>query len=185
MIKFNGALLRPSVPRPFPLPSPIMKSKATSCTVKYIDDATQACAINLRDALLPDHIVRPRPLNYRERTSHILNPLHNQLQEDLDSLKVFTDDNLMVINKKKTQIMSFNFRKKLDFPPELSIAGDGNLDVVRHTKLLGIVVSDDLKWHLHVEFMCEKASAKIWLLRRMKILNIESEILPEGSEVNS
>ena len=81
MIKFNGALLRPSVPRPFPLPSPIMKSKATSCTVKYIDDATQACAINLRDALLPDHIVRPRPLNYRERTSHILNPLHNQLQE--------------------------------------------------------------------------------------------------------
>ena len=177
MIKFNGALLRPSVPRPLPLPSPIMKSKATTCTVKYIDDATQACAIKLRDALLPDDVVRPRPLNYRERTGHILNPLHNQLQVDLDNLKEFTDDNLMVINGKKTQIMSFNFRKTLDFPPELKIAGAGNLEVVRHTKLLGIVVSDDLKWSLHVEFMCKKASAKIWLLRRMKILNIEVEIL--------
>ena len=83
----------------------------------------------------------------------------------------------MKINGKKTQIMSFNFRQTLDFPPELSIAGAGVLDVVRHSKLLGIVVSDDLKWQLHVEFMYKKAAAKIWLLRRMKILNIEAEIM--------
>ena len=85
----------------------------------------------------------------------------------------------MVVNRKKTQIMSFNFRKTLDFPPEMSIAGAGAdyLDVVRHTKLLGIVVSDDLKWDLHVNFMCKKAAAKIWLLRRMRTLNLDREIM--------
>ena len=144
MVKFNGALLRPDIPRPFPSPVPIMSSKSTSCTVKYIDDASQACSINLRKALVPDRIDRPHPRNYRERTGHVLLPELNQLQVDLDNLKQFTDNNKMVINEKKTLIMSFNFRTSLDFPPELTIGGSEHLEVVRHTKLLGIVVSDDL-----------------------------------------
>ena len=48
MVKFNGSLLRPSVPRPFQKPEPLMHSKATSCTVKYIDDASQACSVKLK-----------------------------------------------------------------------------------------------------------------------------------------
>ena len=102
IIKFNGALLRPDIPRPLPKSTPLMKSKTDSCTVKYIDDATQARSINLKKALLTDPVDRQQPYQHRERTGHILNPLYNELQADLAGLKDFTDKNLMVINKKKT-----------------------------------------------------------------------------------
>ena len=158
--------------------SGIMSSKYIFCKVQYID-ASQACSINLRKALVPDSIDCPHPRNYRERTGHVLLPEFNQLQVDLDNLMQFTDDNKMVINKKKTLIMSFNFRTSLDFPPELTIGGSEHLEVVRHTKLLGIVVSDDLKWNQHVEYMCKRANSKIWLLRRMKIMGIEPEVVAD------
>ena len=179
IVKFNGAFLRPNIPRPLPKPIPVMVSNATSCTVKYIDDASHARSLDLRKVLIHDHSNRPRPLQYHERHEQVLNPLHNQLQKDLNELKSFTDNNLMVINQKKSMIMTFNFTKTLDFPPEFTIGDTDNdpLEIVSVTKLLGIMVSDDLKWNAHVEFMCKKASNKIWLLRRMKILNLEAEIL--------
>ena len=81
-----------------------MHSKATSCTVKYIDDASQACSAKLKKSLNKIDIAdRPRPLEFFEHTGYTLSP-DNQLQEDLDNLKTFTDENLMVINQKKTQI---------------------------------------------------------------------------------
>ena len=178
MVKFNGALLRPNVPRPFPKPTPLMTSKHPTCTVKYIDDASQACSIELRKALIKfDTSDRPCPLQYHEHTGYSLNPQNNQLQKDLDELKSFTDRNLMVINQKKTQIMSFNFRTSLNFPPIFSIGDSDTLDIVKQTKLLGIIVSDNLKWSEHVEYMCKKACKKVWLLRRMKILNLDNDIL--------
>ena len=65
MIKFNGALLRPTIPRPIPKPAPIMYSKVNYCTVKFIDDASQACSINLKkDLQIIDTTNRPRPLEY-------------------------------------------------------------------------------------------------------------------------
>jgi hypothetical protein len=178
MVKFNGALLRPNVPRPLPKPTPLMYSKSSSCTVKYIDDASQACSIDLRKSLIKIDISnRPRPLEFHEHTGYILNPRKNQLQEDLDELKSFTDQNLMVINQKKTQIMCFNFRTSLDFPPIYTIGASDQLDIVKQTKLLGIIVSDDLKWSFHVDFMCKKANMKVWLLRRMRILKLDTDIL--------
>ena len=173
MVKFNGALLRPSIPRPFPKPIPMIDSKASYCTVKYIDDASQACAINLKKSLTAINLThRPRPLEFVEHTGFTLN-LPNELQTDLDDLKTFTDRNLMTINERKTQIMCFNFRKSLEFPPIFRIGNGMQLDIVDHAKLLGVVISSDLKWSRHVDYMCRRASSKIWILRRMRILGLD------------
>ena len=58
-----------------------------------------------------------------------MNTKNNQLQEDIDNLKVFTQENLMVINQKKTLMMSFNFRQSLDFPPIFRIGDGPGLDI--------------------------------------------------------
>jgi hypothetical protein len=177
MVKFNGALLRPDIQRPFSKPCPEMLAKSTA-TVKYIDDASQARSIDLKKCLLKlDLSGRPRPLEFFEHTGYQLDPVKNELQVDLSELKAFTDQNLMVINQKKTQIMCFNFRTSLKFPPIFYVGDSAPLEIVNETKLLGIILTDDLKWNAHVEFMCKKASKKIWQLRRMKILNLEPEIL--------
>ena len=186
MIKFNGALLRPDVPRPFPKPKPLIASKATSCTVKFIDDASQARSVKLKSALSKVNTDnRQRPLEYFEHTGYTLNPETNYLQEDLDNLKTFTDKNLMVINEKKTLIMKFNFRKTMDFPPIFKFNNGPMLSIVEDAKILGIVISNDLKFSAHVEYMLQRAFKKIWLLRRMKIIKLDIHILLQRNSVHS
>ena len=84
----------------------------------------------------------------------------------------------MKIKERKTQVMKFNFNQNLDFPPELIVDGfKENLAVVKETKLLGIILSDDLKWNSNTNYLCAKAYKKMWSLRRMKKLNIEPYII--------
>ena len=73
------------------------------------------------------------------------------------------------INQDKTKIMSVNFSRKFDFFPKLFI-GDRQLDVVKSTKLLGIIISSDLKWNEHPSYIVNKASKHLWFLRRLSKL---------------
>ena len=74
--------------------------------------------------------------------------------------------------------MKFNFNQNLDFPPELIIDGfKENLAVVKETKLLGIIIRDDLKWNSNTQCLSAKAYKRIWCLRRMKKLDIEPYII--------
>lgn len=56
--------------------------------------------------------------------------------------------------------MSFNFSNKYDFPPELNLGGE-NLQVVREQKILGFLISD-LKWNVHIKYICKKAKRRVW-----------------------
>ena len=83
----------------------------------------------------------------------------------------------MKINKKKSNIMIFNKSKKYDFPPEFAFSNGVNLDCIEETKLLGITLNTSLRWASNTSKMCVKAMGKMWLLRRMKILKLEPEII--------
>ena len=122
---------------------------------------------------------RAQPLEYFEHTGFTINPLLNELQDDLNKLKDFTDKNLMVINQKKTLIMKFNFRKSYDFPPIFKIGDGPPLDTVAEAKILGIIIQDNLKFSAHVKYMIGRAYRKTWTLRRMKLLNLDIEILTD------
>ena len=64
--------------------------------------------------------------------------------------------------------MKFNFHRKLDFPPIFNFDNGPNLEIVKQTKILGIILCDSLKWSAYVDFMVKRANKKIWLLRKMK-----------------
>ena len=166
IIKFNGALLRPSIPRP------------SSLSLKYIDDLSLLTAINLKLNLIPDPCERPRPFNFSERTQQVLLAEENPMQELLNSLQNFTAVNLMKIKEKKTNIMKFNFSRSNDFPPELAVQGFGDqLQVVKEAKLLGIILTSDLKWGANTDYICGKAYRKMWTIRRMKVLDMDPLII--------
>ena len=169
IIKYNGAFLRPPITRN--LPGPANKSKSEK--VKYVDDGTVAVSINLNQSLFHDPIQRQRPLNYHERTHQILPAQNNLLQFYLDDTEEFTVQNRMKINAKKTKVISFNKSRKFDFPPEVRFSDQQNLVVVPDLKLVGVVLSDDLKWQKNTEYICERARQKLWTLRRMKKHNLE------------
>ena len=162
IIIFNGAMLRPAIPR------------LHSLSLKYVDDLSILSAINLKKSLVPDSELRVKPLTKNERTGQVLSSENNILQDQLHDLKRFTDQKLLKIKERKTNLMKFNFAKIHDFPPELKIDGFKNdLEVVKETKLLGMILTNDLKWSANTEYICKKAYKKMWTLRRMKVLDVD------------
>ena len=83
IVKYNSASLRPSIPR-------ILLSISSPISVKYVDDHSYAVKINLKNCLSEDPEDRPKPLNYHERTGHILTRHSNFLQNTLDDLHKFS-----------------------------------------------------------------------------------------------
>ena len=164
LIKFNGICLRPSIPRP---------NGNKAIQLKYIDDATKAASINLRKSLIPDPKIREKPLNFHERTQMIVDPQENVLQHELDRFKLEKTRNNFVTNEKKTAIMVINNSKKHAFAPEFKLGNSGILKTYTELKVLGVMIQDDLKWDAQVNQMARRASAKIWLLRRMKQIGVD------------
>ena len=142
----------------------------------YIDDRTDAEAIDLKKQLLPSAVPRPMPLNYHERTGHVLPP-GSILQKQLESIEQFTIENQMKINLSKSKVMIFNKSRTLDFQPEFSFKNGEPLECIEKTKLLGIYLTSDLKWKENCKQIFKKAMAKMWLLRRLKKLDLDLELI--------
>ena len=169
IIKYNGAFLRPPIPRC--MQGPISKSKAEK--VKFVDDGTVAVTVNLKTSLVQDPVDRPRPHNYHERTCHVLPDENNLLQFYINDTENFVEENKMVINKKKTKVISFSKSRKWAFPPELHFSDGTPIEYVSDTRLVGVVVSQDLKWFKNTAYICQKARQKLWILRRMLKLDLD------------
>ena len=78
----------------------------------------------------------------------------------------------MAGDKKKTNIIRFTNSRKYDFPPEITFKDGTILDTMSETRLLGVIVSRDLKWSKNTDFICSKARRKLWILRRMQSLDL-------------
>jgi hypothetical protein len=63
--------------------------------------------------------------------------------------------------------------------PKCSLAGGDELEVVEEIKLLGVMITSDLKWNAHCDFICQKAFARLWMLRRLKPLGASVDVLLE------
>ena len=168
IIKYNGAFLRPPIPRG--MKGPVHKSKSEK--VKFVDDGTVAVTVNLKTCLVPDPVDRPRPRNFHERTGHILPEENNLLQMYINDTEQFVSENMMVINKDKTKVISFSKSRKWAFPPELHFSDGTPIEYISDTRLVGVVVSQDLRWFKNTSYICQKARNKLWMLRRMMNLNL-------------
>ena len=169
IIKFNGACLRPPVPRPL--------TGNRGIQLKYVDDSSKMASINLKKSLEQDSSLRPRPLNYNERTEMRLKDSENILQQELDRFQVFCTQNKLVINSNKSFVMLFNRSRTLAFPPEFTIANGEHMKVVKTLRVLGVLVQDDLCWGSQVNEMVRRASKTTWVLRRMKALGVDQTTL--------
>ena len=70
----------------------------------------------------------------------------------------------MILNENKTKAMVFNFTRKHQFTTRLQLKNK-NIEMVKETKLLGTIISDDLKWHKNTQFLVKKSWGRMQLLR--------------------
>ena len=144
--------------------------------LKYVDDLTLAEAIDLDKLVSVPASVRPMPDNYHARTGHVLPTDCSNIQKQLYTIEQYTKTNEMKINYKKTKMMLFNPSWYKDFMPEL-VLGGSELDVVEEMRLLGVILTPDLKWTTITESIVKRAYSKLWMLRRLRTLGAKTEQL--------
>ena len=141
----------------------------------FLDDLSEAEAIDLKMQLKNDPIQRMYPLNFHERKKLILSD--SKLQRNLYNIEEFTIKNQMKINENKSKVMIFNMSKKYDFPPEVSFKNGEYLEYLKETRLLGIQLQTSLKWNSNTSAIYKKCMSRMWLLRRMKRLNLDQDLI--------
>ena len=65
---------------------------------------------------------------------------------------------------RRARVLFHSYREVLD---HITI-NDKQIEVVSSAKLLGVVVSDNLKWNAHVDSICKKAATRLYFLKQLK-----------------
>jgi hypothetical protein len=100
--------------------------------------------------------------------TEILPTLSNSSRMDQfgEELERWSADNCMLINHNKTKeiILGNINHNKL---PALSIGGH-TIQRVNSFKLLGIIISDDLRWEAHISAICSKVNSRLYFLKQLR-----------------
>ena len=80
------------------------------------------------------------------------------------------------LNPKKCKELRINFTKQSHSYEPVRI-NDPCLEVIKSAKILGMLITDDLKWNSHIENTVSKASKRLYLLRQLKRADVEESSL--------
>ena len=113
-------------------------------------------------------------------------PYHNQIipsehlitPQYLREINEWTESKKMMLNQKKTKSLIFNFTKDKKFTTSISLKGE-TVEIVDSAKLLGVVVSSDLKWDKNTTHIIKNAN------KMMKMLHIASKFTRNRSHLGN
>ncbi|KAK2151008.1 hypothetical protein NP493_2697g00004 [Ridgeia piscesae] len=78
----------------------------------------------------------------------------------------------MALNYDKTKEMRICFKKETPDIPPITI-NDIQIEQVHSTRLLGVTISLDLTWQLHIDDITTKASQRLYIIILLKRAGIE------------
>ena len=82
----------------------------------------------------------------------------------------------MVINESKCNVITFNFSSKNTGPQKLLLNGN-TLNSTKKITLLGVVITDDLRWRENTALICKKVNKKFYILCKLKQFGFNQEEL--------
>ena len=133
---------------------------------KWLDDLSLLEVINLLTIGISSYNVK----------SHIPSdiPVHNGFieasnlitQENINKIADWTQMKQMKLNTSKSCGMIFNFTNNFQFTSRILIE-DQPLKLVSETKLLGLILRDDLKWSSNTDYLIKRANARMEIQRRL------------------
>ena len=106
--------------------------------------------------------------------------IRNNMQDSLDQVSSWCNNNHMVINPIKTKSMTIATRQKHQLSPlpfNLVLNG-AKTDQVSEHRLLGITVDNKLRWDSHINNVCKTVSRRVFLLSKLRyIVDIDTRKL--------
>ena len=103
---------------------------------------------------------------------------YQQLQLDIDKISSWVDNNHLSLNPAKCKTMLISRKRNLRYPPQF-LLNKVPLEQVEAFKYLGVLISSDLSWSMHIDSICAKGKKLISLLYRRFSSNVCSERLLE------
>ena len=82
----------------------------------------------------------------------------SQLPANIISCSGWSSVNNMKLNVSKTKELRVCFSNLINYIPSFAPIRSQEVDVVPKAKLLGVVLSDNLKWNRHIDYICKKAA---------------------------
>ena len=89
------------------------------------------------------------------------------LNRDLDLISNWAHQWLITLSPPKTESMLVSNKKDRDSIPEIVFQGEV-IKNVSSQKHLGVFISSDLKWNNHIEYLCERTSKQLSMLKSLK-----------------
>ena len=133
---------------------------------KFVDDLTTLEIINLITVGMTSFNIWSQVPNDIETHNNFIPSENLFTQKWLNEINVWSENQKMVINEKKTKAMLFNFSKTHQFSTRLQLK-DRNIEFLKSTKLLGTIVQNNLKWDMNTKELVKRAYARMELLRRV------------------
>ena len=144
------------------------KRKFVSSTLhtKYVDDLTLLESLNLQEVLIPNP-QRPQPDNFHARLGLKLHPDKSQVYNQIEKVERYAKINEMRINSDKCKFMLFNPTENFDFIPEYQL-GENCIQTEEKMKILGITLTNNLKWRSNTDSIVRNAFLRLWMIKRLK-----------------
>ena len=98
------------------------------------------------------------------------------LQKALDVETAETIKDKMIINEAKCNVITFNFSDG-NIPPQTLTLNGNALKTVDKIKLLGVMITSDLKWGENTELICSKVNKKLFIISKLKQFGVQKEDL--------
>ena len=131
---------------------------------KYIDDASFMEIINLLSigiSSFNSKITIPTDI-----VDHYIPPQNLKSSDHINKISEWSDINKMALNTDKTKYMIINFCSSLQFQTRLYLKNT-LLSQVKQTKLLGVIIADDLSWSANTACIIKKAYKRMIILKKL------------------
>jgi hypothetical protein len=118
----------------------------TSCESmwKYVDDTTLSETISKKD--------------------------QSRIQESVDAVQAWAISNMAELNEEKCKELRIDFSREPTENTSLHpiFINHNEIEVVSYAKTLGLTVSNDFKWKMHIDNIISKASKRLHLITQLK-----------------
>ena len=143
---------------------------------KFVDDLSTLEIINLIIAGLSTYNFKQHVASDVGIDQLFIPKEHIKSQDYMDNICEWTHDRKMKLNEEKSKIMIFNFTHDYQFSTRVHLNGT-LLDTIAETRLLGSIVSSDLKWHSNSEALTKRGYQRMIILRKLYEFDIPQEDL--------
>ena len=102
--------------------------------------------------------------------------VQHSLQEGLNDISKWCDQNRMVVHPGKTKSMVLASGQKHQLKPLILnlTLGTNIIEQVREHRVLGITIDEELKWQPHIDNICKQVARNLFLLGQVrKYVNID------------